>query len=75
MVTRKTIHTMAVVQQQKNHWKNHRCQWLKFEKNIDNNGSLVKKHIEKPLTTMVPCQKTIAIPSWSKIYHSYALIH
>ena len=58
----------------KNHWKNHRYQWLNFEeKNIDNNGSLVKKTIEKPLTTMVPCQKTIAIPLWSKIDHRYGL--
>ena len=24
---------------------------------------------------MVPCQKTIAIPSWSKIDHCYALMH
>ena len=30
----------------KNHWKNHRYQWLNFEKTIDNNGSLVKKPLK-----------------------------
>ena len=25
------------------------------------------------MATMLPCQKTIAIPSWSKIDHRYAL--
>ena len=25
------------------------------------------------MATMLPCQKTIAIPSWSKINHRYAL--
>ena len=31
------------------------------------------KNIENQLTTMIPFQKTIAIPSWSKIDHRYAL--
>ena len=30
--------------------------------------------MKKPLTTMVPCQKTNAIPLWSKIDYRYALL-
>ena len=42
-------------------------------KTIDNNGLPENKTIEKPLTTMDFWQKTIAIPSCSKIYHRRGL--